>query len=107
MSTVQQNFILGTQGRPAAKRLASTYFFLKSLQSIAVADGWTAVFPNDSTPIDDGSSTDGRPSVISSDFRSLITVAGTFINYMEGTSPVANPSPLTICLKIAVNPEQI
>jgi hypothetical protein len=103
MSTPQQNFILGTQGRPAAKRLASTYFFLKSLQAIAAAETWLTVFPADNAVIDDGSSADGRPSVTDTQFRNLISVAGTFITYME----TGNPSPLTTCLQIAVNPEQV
>ena len=107
MATAQQIAILSTQLRPAAKRLATTYFFLKSLQSIATADSWLTVFPNDSVLIDDGSSADGRPPVIDSDIRSLISLAPTFINFMEGTAPVANPTPLTICLKIAINPEQV
>lgn len=103
MSTPQQNFILGTQIRPAAKRMASLYFFCESLQAEANAANWLTVFPNDNAVVDDGAVSDGRPVVTDAQIRAFISIAGTFITYMEATSN-AN---LNATLALAVNPEQV
>lgn len=106
MATPQQIFILG-QLRPIAKRLVQTYYVAKLLVTQSTAGNWPNQFPNDPTVIDDGAVSDGRPIVQGNHVRDFIPSMTAFIAYAEGTSPVANPSPLTIWLRLAVNPEQV
>jgi hypothetical protein len=89
--------------RPLADRMGQLYNFSKSLQAEAQAEGWTALFPADGQAISDGADVDGRAQITNTDISTLITLAGSFITFME-QSANANRN---LVLKVAVNPERI
>lgn len=97
----QAVLVANTKVRPAADRFGQLYNFMKALSTQSTAGGWLSLFPNDATLIGDGSDIDGRTPITNADIRAFITLAGTFITYME-QSASAN---LLLTTKISVNAE--
>lgn len=88
--------------RPLADKLGQLYNLAKALQAEAQAENWTALFPNDSELIVDGSAEDGRAPITDADIVTLMGVTTAFITFMEQNSN-ANRN---VVLKIAVNAER-
>lgn len=97
----QAVLVSNTKIRPAADRFAQLYNFMKALSIQSTADGWLALYPNDSVLIGDGSDIDGRTPITNADVRTFMTLVGTFITFME-QSASAN---LNLATKISVNAE--
>ncbi len=73
--------------RPLADRFAQLYSELKAAQISYTAEGWGALFPNDSEVIVDGSATDGRTPITNADVRSfMLTDATAFLTALEANS---------------------
>lgn len=89
--------------RPLADLLGQLYNRLKSAQIEYTAEGWSALFPNDSEVLDDGSATDGRTPITNAEVRAfMLTDAVGFINSLEASANAG----LNRVFKIAVNPER-
>lgn len=85
--------------RPAADRLAQTYYFAK-----AVAQEWTAnnlgdLIPVSADPIIDGSATDGRHPITANDVNVMIGILNEYIAAMEASGN----QDLNGVLNVAVN----
>lgn len=89
--------------RVAADRFGTLYNYLKALQAEAAAEAWLTLFPATADLIADGSDVDGRAPITNQEVRSFITLAGSFVTFMEASSN-ANRD---LALKIAVNPERL
>lgn len=85
--------------RVAADKLASAYFLAKEVQAEWFANSMSDVIPNDSSPVVDGSATDGRHPITGADATNIITRLGELITDYEAS---ANAKLNTI-LGVAVN----
>lgn len=86
-SNPQAVLISNTRIRPLADRFAQLYGELKAAQIAYAAEGWGALFPNDSEVIVDGSAQDGRTPITNADVRNfMLTDAVTFLNALEANS---------------------
>lgn len=93
--------IVNEKIRPIADAMGGLYNVLKSAQIEFVAEGWGALFPNDSEVIVDGSATDGRTPITNADARSfMLTHAPALITALEANANVGRD----LTFKIAPNP---
>ena len=88
--------------RPAADRFGQLYNYLKALQAESTAESWLTLFPNNVETVSDGSDTDGRAIVTNAEIRNFISLAGSYISFMEQ----AGNANRDLALKIAMNPER-
>lgn len=89
--------------RPAADRLAQTYFYYRMLIDLATAEDWPALFSsfNEKEPLPDGSDVDGRRPVTPESVKVLIVAMQTFVDFLD------NSGFKNLILQVAVNPERI
>lgn len=87
--------------RRIADKAAGLYGILKIAQAEATAEGWLALFPNDSDTIGDGSQTDGRTIMTNAEARALLTNMGSIITFFEASSNAVRDN----CMKWSVNPD--
>lgn len=88
--------------RPLADALAGLYNALKSAQIEYVAEGWSALFPNDAEVIVDGSATDGRTQITNAEVRAfMLTDAVSVLNGLEANTNAGRDR----VFKIAPNPK--
>lgn len=90
--------------RPAADRLAQTYFFCASLLKLAAAEDWVTLFNGFTAkdPLPDGSDQDGRYPITPESIKALIVDMQSFTDFMDANNGVLRD----LVLKIAVNPER-
>jgi hypothetical protein len=102
-SNPQAILIANSKLRPLADAFAGLYNASKSAQIEFIAENWTALFPNDSEPIVDGSATDGRTEITNADVVAFMNFVGSFITAMEASSNAQRNN----AFKIAPNPRVI
>ena len=88
--------------RTLADKLAQTFYQLTRLRDEWVANGLGAKFPNDTSPVIDGSATDGRHPITGADVNAIASRATEFLTDYEAS---AN-AKLNTVLKVAVNPNR-
>lgn len=88
--------------RPLADAFGQLYFLCKQMQAEYVAQDWASLFPDTADVVVDGSATDGRNQILSSDVRRVIDRTSEFITNLEATSS----TKLNQILTVAVNPER-
>ncbi len=86
--------------RPAADQLAQLYANARTVVDQWNALGISALFPNDSTVVVDGSATDGRHAITGQDATNIIVRLTEFVTDYEAN---AN-AKLNTVLKVSVNP---
>lgn len=75
--------------RPLADLFMQLYNRLKSAQIEYTAEGWSTLFPADTTLIGDGSDVDGRTPITNADVRNfMLTDAVGFLNLLEANTNV-------------------
>jgi hypothetical protein len=86
--------------RPSADDAARAYTKAKSLVNRWNALGMANTIPNDSTLIDDGASTDGRPQITGAQVWGIVLMAQSVVTQWE-----ANSNQVLNCvMSVAVNP---
>ena len=100
--TVRAVRIANERIRPAADRLAQTYFLYTNLLKLNAAEDWVALFSqfNDKDPLPDGSATDGRAPVTPERVKILLAAMQTFVDFID------NSGFRDAILMTAVNPTQ-
>lgn len=89
-TNVQAITFSNTRIRPFADMLYSAYLTAKSLVDQWNAQNVSAVIPNDSVVIADGSATDGRAPITDAQATNIITRATELVSWMEN-GLVASP----------------
>lgn len=86
--------------RTIADQLARTYYKLSALRDQWVALGMSSKIPNDTSPIVDGSATDGRPPITGADVHLIAARATEILNDYAANSN----AKLNTVLKVSPNP---
>jgi hypothetical protein len=86
--------------RVAADRLAQTYYFAKQVQQEWFAANMANLLPNDTSPVIDGSSTDGRHPITGEDVTGIISRCMALTSDFEAN----DNAKLNAILAVAVNP---
>ena len=86
--------------RPHADLLARCYYACKQIVNAWNGQNVSAVIPNDSTLIADGSASDGRAQITNAQATAIITRATDFVTDYEAT----NNAKLNTVLAVSPNP---
>ena len=90
-----------TQVRTGADKTMQFYWWMKALKVEYLANpNLATLLPNDSSPVLDGSATDGRTPITGADVQAFLTNVNTFITSLEANSSAI----LNNFAKISVNP---
>lgn len=85
--------------RPAADRIIQLYWFAKNAQQQFTAKSLSSVIPNDSSPVSDNATVDGRTPITGFDINVVLSWLGTFVTTAEATTNLE----LNQVGKVAVN----
>lgn len=86
--------------RPIADKFMKLYWFAKATSSEWTAKNMSALIPNDSSLVVDGSAVDGRTPITGGDINILLAHLNTFIADLEATTNLKRNQ----INKVAVNP---
>lgn len=85
--------------RVLADRVAGIAVQIQSFGAMFAAKGLAELIPNDETPIDDGSKSDGRTPITGADVWEMLALAKTL-----GEMATGPDSKIATVLKVSVNP---
>lgn len=89
-----------TKIRPIADEFMKLYWRAKSASADWTAQSLSALFPNDTSAVIDGSATDGRTPITGADVNVILAHMNTFIADLEATTNLKRNQ----IDKVAVNP---